>query len=474
MNKTLFVAIICVALFSCNDDKSEVAPPVESEKTLKLDTLYSELFEAGKFNGNVLIAENGEVIFEKSFGLADEAAKRKLNPESIFELASVSKQFTAMGIVQLAKQNKLQYEDSLSQYIPELSHYKGITIAHLLVHTSGLPDYMDLAEEHWDSTKIATNEDMIKLFQIQKPPVLFSPNEAYAYSNTGYMLLGTIIERVSGKSFGEFLKENIFAPLGMNNTLVYRRRYAPRKIDNYASAYLYSDQHGRKMLPDSMASQSYVIYLDGIVGDGMVNSTVGDLLKWDRALYTNKLVNEMDKQAIFRSYYTADSSQTDYGFGWDIGSLKVYGKVVEHSGGWAGYYTHIERHLDNDKTIIVLQNNMMEETTMPLKNTRRILYDIPVEKPIALDSAILKSYEGIYVNSKGKERKIFYKEGKLYYPARPETNVELIPVSQVKFILEGFRPEVSFTFQMDQNDQVTGCRVQQPEQGVDRTMARKE
>jgi len=127
------------------------------------------MIEQEKFNGNVLIAEKGKVIFEKSFGLANEQTKRKLNIETIFELASVSKQFTAMGIVQLKKENKLSYNDEISKYIPELANYKGITIHHLLVHTSGLSDYMEQANIHWNKSNIATNNDMINLFKKFKP-----------------------------------------------------------------------------------------------------------------------------------------------------------------------------------------------------------------------------------------------------------------------------------------------------------------
>ncbi len=347
-------------------------------KSMQLDSLYNNLFQQGKFNGNVLVAESGNIIFEKAYGMADIENQVALNPSTSFELASVSKQFTAMGIVQLEKEGKLSLEDEMSKYIPELVHYDGITIKHLLIHTGGMADYFDLAEKYWDKAKIATNDDIIRLFQKHQPERLFQPNESYEYSNTGYLLLGSIIERVSGKTFENYLSEKIFLPLDMQNTFVYRRRYEPRTVENYAQGYVYSDSLARKVLPDELASESYVIYLDGIVGDGMVNSNIYDLLKWDRALYSNKLINEEDKKHIFSSYKTSNDDDTNYGFGWGIDNTKDYGKIASHAGGWVGYITYIERHLDNDKTIIILQNQVMDEIALPRKKTRKILYNIPM------------------------------------------------------------------------------------------------
>ena len=290
-------------------DKFEV---VENDKTQRLDSVYSAHFERNEFNGNILVAEKGEIIFQKSFGIANEETNEKLNVQTSFELASVSKQFTAMGIVQLQKEGKLSYDDLISKYVPELNHYQGITIKNLLIHTGGLPDYMSIMEENWDTSKIATNEDVIEIFEKLKPEKEFNPNQKYSYSNTGYLLLGTIIERVSGKSFGDYLKEKIFESLEMENTFVYRRRYNPKKVDNYASAYIYSDSLKRNVLPDESPEENKVIYLDGIVGDGMVNSNLIDLYKWDRALYGNELVNDEDKKLIFSSYPTENKENTNF------------------------------------------------------------------------------------------------------------------------------------------------------------------
>ena len=193
------------------------------DRVAQIDSLFAPVTGKPAFNGNVLIAEKGNIIYQKSFGKADLEKNLPLNSESVFELASVSKQFTAMGIMILKKQNKLSYDDSLRKFFPELP-YHNITVLQLLQHTSGLPDYMPLFNEHWDSTKIAVNSDIIKLLSQYKPDTLFAPGAKWEYSNTGYALLASIIEKVSGKKFGEFLRKNIFEPLGMKRTQVYCRR----------------------------------------------------------------------------------------------------------------------------------------------------------------------------------------------------------------------------------------------------------
>jgi CubicO group peptidase (beta-lactamase class C family) len=347
-----------------------------------LDSLFTSLHSQGKFNGNVLFADHGIPVMMKGYGLADRETKRLLNTKTVFELASVSKQFTAMGIVLLEKKGKLSYDDLMSRYIPELKFYGEVTIRNLLNHTGGLPDYMTLLETHWDKTKIATNDDITRQLTLIKPKADFKPTQKYEYSNTGYALLATIIERVSRKSYGAFLLQYIFKPLGMKHTLVYRSRYHPQKIDNYALGYV-QDSTGTMVLPDSFGRQFLSYYLDGIVGDGMVNSNLEDLLKWDQALYTDKLVNSKDKALIFSGTTTLDGKHNDYGFGWEISEHKKYGKIISHSGGWAGYITYIERDTDNKKTMIVLQNYGKEDSEMPMSAARKLLYgqDVVLENP---------------------------------------------------------------------------------------------
>lgn len=257
-------------------------------------------------------------------------------------MASISKEFTASSILLLQKQHKLHYDDLISKYIPELHFYDELKISHLIHHTSEIPDFMVLLSKYWDKNQSATNIDFVKLFEEYKPKPVSEPGEKFAYSNTGYALLGLIIERVSGKTYGEYLKENIFEPLQMNRTQVYRHLYDDWEISNYALGYI-SDSLGGKIAVDDLESTNFRHYLDGIVGAGQIKSTTGDLLKWDSALYDTDLFTEKEKQILFAPIKTNDGKALHYGFGWVLKNQKPYGKLVYHPGRWAGYVNHFEK-----------------------------------------------------------------------------------------------------------------------------------
>jgi CubicO group peptidase (beta-lactamase class C family) len=352
---------------------------IAQTKVNRIDSLLCSLQEKGKLNGNVLVAEKGKIIYLKSFGIANEATGEKINENTIFELASCSKQFTAMAIMILKEQGKLSLEDPLAKYLPKLAFYDKITIRNLLNHTAGLQDYLSIMDTVFDKRKIAVNNDIVTIFAKLKPALEFSPGTQFKYSNTGYALLASIIEQASRESYAGFLKKNIFDRLKMHRTFVYIRRLHLRKIDHYAYGYIYSKYLGKYLLPDSIEKAKVVYWLDGVVGDGTVNSTVLDLLKWDRALYTEKLISKADLQQVFSPAKLSDGTYTKYGFGWKIEQHDDYGKVVRHSGGWPGYKSDIERHTDHDKTIIVLQNHY--DTAEPTKAIRNILYNQPITSP---------------------------------------------------------------------------------------------
>lgn len=365
------------------------------DKSKQFDSLFSAPMGANLFNGNVLIAENGKVIFQKSYGTRDFSNKLPLNSETIFELASVSKQFTAMGIMLLNKNGKIKYDDSLRKFFPQLP-YPGVTVRHLLQHTGGLPDYMNLFDSLWPSTKIAVNDDLIRLFAEHKPTRLFAPGEKWEYSNTGYAILAAIIEKVSGKTFGAYMNEQVFKPLGMTRTLVYRRRLEKRALPNYAYGYSWNKTSNKAILPDSSADVAKMVYtLDGIQGDGIINSTTTDLFKWDRSLYTEQLIPKSMLAEAFAPAKLNSDSTYGYGFGWGISTLPVFGKRLSHTGGWPGYSTLIERFPDHQHAIIILQN--VEGPRPAIKNVRNILFGIKdTAVSLTVDSAKLRDYLGVY------------------------------------------------------------------------------
>lgn len=434
MKKPLLILLLALAFSAVAQDA----------RIIKLDSLFTAASKDG-LNGNVLIAEKGVVIYKKSFGLRDEAAKLPLDENSVFELASVSKQFTAMGIVLLQQKGKLQYDDKLGKYIPELAFYEGVTIRNLLNHTGGLPDYMELMSVKGDTTKIASNKDIITLFAKEKPMALFTPGSKFDYSNTGYAILASVIEKVSGKSYADFLHANIFKPLKMDNTFVYTRRFSPKKIANYAYGYV-PDKKGNKALPDDLPDYHYVWYLDGIVGDGMVNSTTGDLLKWDRALYTDKLATKQSLEQIFTPPTLPGGEKTDYAFGWMVNTSADFGKMAQHSGGWPGYRTFIERHIDNDKTIILLTNSELAPKP-PLAAIRNILYNNPIvakHREITLAEAQLKAFTGSYTLAPGYIMEVTYDEGKLYTQLPGQQKFRIFPESENTFFLKVVEAQLVF------------------------------
>lgn len=417
---------------------------IAQDKTKSLDSLFNQRFGEGKFYGNVLMAEKGQVIYEKSFGMADHSGNLPLNKESIFELASVSKQFTAMGIMLLNKMGKLNYEDSLRKFIPELPYFN-ITVRNLLNHTSGLPDYIALFAEHWDPARIATNKDIIEMLAKYKPAVLSGPGVKFEYSNTGYAVLASVIEKLSGETFAEFLSKNIFRPLNMNRTSVFSRRFEKKGLDNYAYGYV-PDKNKNFVLPDSLPEYKSMVYtLDGIQGDGTINSTTGDLFKWDRALYTGQLLDKNAMSEAFKPAVLADGKKSNYGFGWFIDSSAKFGLVYSHSGGWPGYNTLIERHTDSDKTIIILRNHETSSLNA-LGQVKNILYGIQAVIPTSmkLDEQILKKYIGEFQLDPGFSLVITTDNGKIYAQGTGQDILEIFPEKEDWFFLKVVEAKIQF------------------------------
>lgn len=212
--------------------------------------------------------------------------------KQVLNLGSVSKQFTALSILLLREQGKLSLSDSLRKFFPELP-YGGITVRHLLTHTSGLPDYIETMVAKWDHKKVAFNADMIGFLSREKPPILFKPGQRWEYSNTGYAMLASIVEKTSGQTFAQFTAQHIFKPLGMSRSRVYNTRYsAPEVISDFAYGVVYSDSLGKYVRPDQLPQSDMVYYLDGIQGQGRIHSTVGDLLKLAGILDRRKVYHQ--------------------------------------------------------------------------------------------------------------------------------------------------------------------------------------
>ena len=310
------------------------AYPLPGEATKDLDRLMTSLYQRGQFNGSIVVAVSGRVIYRNSFGEANFASHEKLTPEVLSCIASVSKQFTAMTIMMLAEQHKINYDDLVSKYFPELGRYADdITIRHLLTHTSGIPDVGDLGIDHPRLTNDEVLRTLVKLVSLR-----FEPGTKYSYTNTGYILLSMIVERVSGQPYRIFLADNILNPLGMSNTFLYDG--APPKPKPVAIGY---SQFGKVYGYDSLTT-----------GDGGMYSTIADLLKWDQALYTEQLVRQATIVEAFTPYKVKEGAST-YGFGWNISESEGK-KRVWHTGNTGGYRAFIGRQLTDKVTVIMLTN----------------------------------------------------------------------------------------------------------------------
>jgi len=324
--------------------KEELLQIFYSDKIDRLDNYLERANRRYGFNGNVLVAYKGEIILNNSYGYKNFREKTPLTENSVFQLASVSKQFTALSILILSERGEIDLDADIRTYLPQL-HYENITVRNLLQHTGGLANYMWLLEHKWKSEKIPSNKDLIDLMAKEKFPSYFRPGRKHDYSNTGYVVLASIVEAVSKTTFGEFLKENIFIPAEMNSSFVYSAAYddeVPEKLDGYI----------RKWRRLRVYDQTIH---DGIVGDKGIYSTTNDLYKWDQALYNNILVSDSTLKEAFTPGKIRNRWKFPYGFGFRL-KKRSNKEVVYHKGLWQGFRTSFSRFIEDKNTVIVLNN----------------------------------------------------------------------------------------------------------------------
>lgn len=331
-----------------------------------IDSLVAVKYADAELAGNILIAQKGAVCYQKSLGLADVANQVPLDEQSAFELASVSKIFTSVAILQLKEKGKLKLDDPAKKYLPNFI-YPQITIRHLLSHTSGLADFQMLEKPYAaDTSKIFTIADLIPAINQSDDAVRFNPGEKWSYSNSGYGLLALIVEKVSGLTFPSYLTRYIFQPIGMKHT------YVSSPLLKVADAHRVKGYDYPNYAPwlryriDSLPRNRIELHnLGGILGPSNVVSTTGDLLLFDRALYGSKLLDSSTLQEAFRPTRLSNqelaatgwgNTSCYYGLGWMILKDSTSGKVVFHSGGMPGAVTLFLRNITKDQTVILLNN----------------------------------------------------------------------------------------------------------------------
>ena len=321
----------------------------------QIDTVFASLKSLNAPGAAVLVVRNGKPVFRQGYGVTDLRSLHPIDPKTNFRLASFTKQFTAMCIMLLAHEGKLQYDERLTDIFPEFPAYgKSITIRNLLNHTSGLPDYEDILMKQYADTppeKIPQILDagVLKLME-QQSGTKFSPGSKWEYTNSGYAVLAMIVEQVSGKPFGQFLHDRIFAPLKMQNTLAYEK--GKNEVPNRAYGYSKTDT-GLQQTDQSPTS--------AVLGDGGIYSSIDDLAKWDRALREHTLLSEAEMRPALTPVQVADGIPTSeghnvsYGFGWFLDPYKGHRRMW-HDGETIGFRTTIQRFPYDNLTVIVLAN----------------------------------------------------------------------------------------------------------------------
>lgn len=333
--------------------------PVTKAQQTELTAFYQNMVRAG-FNGAMLVAKKGVVIFEKYHGLENYRNKTsQMNDSSSFQLASVSKTFTAMGVLWLMEKQQLSLTDTVQKYYPQFP-YKGITLQMLLSHRSGLPNYLYFCDSIWpDKDRFLSNEDVIQLMIKHRPRIQHKPGTHFQYCNTNYMLLGAIIEKVSGQKYTDFMQQTFFGPLGMTNTFVYAPSSAVRPHQTVSHKY------NGQLEPDT--------YFDGVVGDKGIYSTVRDMLKWDQALYSGQLFSPETIKAAYTPYSHEKPGIRNYGLGWRLMVYPDSSEIVYHNGWWHGNNTVFNRIVKDTSTIIILGNKYNRNIYRAVKPISAIL-----------------------------------------------------------------------------------------------------
>jgi CubicO group peptidase (beta-lactamase class C family) len=406
----------------------------------KVDEFLTPHVNSGKFSGAVLIARGGKVLVSKGYGMANYELEVPNTPKTRFRLGSITKQFTATAIMQLQEKGMLSVDDPVTKYFPDYKNAGGVTIHHLLTHTSGIPNFTSFAD--YRQTMMLASPPAKTFDRFKDKALEFTPGEKWNYSNSGYVLLGMIIEKVCGKSYEDYLSENIFKPLGMANT-GYDNTAAI--IKNRASGY----QEGPKGLANAD-------YLDMTIphAAGALYSTVEDLYIWDRALYTEKVLKKSSLEKMFTPV------KDNYGYGWAIEDFRGR-KRISHGGGINGFSTMIQRFVNDDAVIIVLTNLVPGVRGVP-NTLSSILFGDATAK---VDPKIYDSYVGQYEITPSLIITVTKEGDRLFGQPTGQPLFEMFPESETKFFLKVIDAQITFA----KNDKGEVASLTLRHNGRDRT-----
>jgi CubicO group peptidase (beta-lactamase class C family) len=436
---TVFFFILC---FFCQSK-------LEKQLTKTIDELITTQLENISPGCAVLVAKNGKIVYQKAFGTADLELNVPMQPNMIFNIGSITKQFTAVCILQLAEQGKIALTDSLQKYIPAFpSNGHLITIENLLTQTSGITDYLNLDVSIPNPFRIDWTTKQI-IDSLKTLPLEFSPNSKFAYSNSNYFLLGHIIEVASGKSYQEYLKQNILTQLGLSNTFyISQTDIIPNRVKGY-------EKRENKYYNPDFFSTTLNYSAGGIM------SNVEDLYKWNEALHTYKLLKKETLANAFKQYKLSDGTSSEYGYGWYIRDL-TGSKSIEHGGSIYGFRAE-EIYLPQEEIYVVglfncRQLDIREKDLC--ENIVKTMLGKPLQKVIKLDDATLKSYIGTYqlANTPGRTIVITKENDHLLANLAGQGTWIVLFQTDTKFLIQGVEATCEF---IKENDKTTKIVIQQ-------------
>lgn len=358
MKTTIYSIILLVLIYGCNEaasnhevthreDSLQYYPPTPKQLDKQefrqyrriLSSFFDSLLVKRGFNGSILVAKNGAIVYEKYAGYADLRKKDSMTSSTPLHIASTGKTFTAMALLRLVQENKLSLNDSMNKFFPGFP-YSGITVQMLLSHRSGLPNYLYFMEAEKKNKEYINNNDVLDYLITKKPNLSYTSGKRFNYCNTNFVLIALIIEKISGKTFPAFMQEQVFGPLQMKNTFVFTLADTLRATPTFKA-------NGGFWQNDMT---------DGTYGDKNIYTTPQDLLKWDQALYTQQFLSKAFLDSAFTPYSNERPSIHNYGLGWRMLMIPNGKKVIYHFGRWHGCNAAFARLVDEKVTIIILGN----------------------------------------------------------------------------------------------------------------------
>jgi CubicO group peptidase (beta-lactamase class C family) len=402
---------------------------------------------------SLAVVRNGEIVKAKGYGLSNVELNVAATPETIYQSGSVGKQFTATLVMMLVEEGKLSLDDHIGKHIPDApASWQNITLRHLLTHTSGISNRL---YEKIDMRRDFTEDELLR--EIEALPLDFQPGDKFNYSNSGYVTLGILIHKVTGKFYGDLLREKIFAPLGMTTARIINEADI---IPNRAAGY--------RLVDGNLKNQEWVAPMLNTTADGALYLTVLDMAKWDAGLASEKLLKLAVLERMWTPTKLNDGTTVSYGFGWTPGERRGH-RFIDHGGGWQGFSTHIVRYLDKKLTVIVL-TNLAGAPAGTIANGVAGLYDpevAPIEHiAVRIDPQSFAPFTGEYEFAPGVVFAVSSEGDKLWLRTPGQPRTELLAESETAFFLQGM--EALFTFVKDASGKVTHVILHQG--GFDREM----